>query len=473
MNVKTSRPAPRLQRGAPARAATSEDVCAASGRQPQSWAVATDAPSSSAIQVSPALKGDSATTVRVYSDFSAIPVSADRWDTWTEASGGDLFASHMWCRHWWKHFHGDRHLQLVLALQNGKLAAILPLFGDRIRVGGCEIRVLRLVGSDYGVTPSSYAMAARVDEGVACAIARAIVDTCDWDVLWLGELPAYQRGITSLVHAFRNLVGAEHTRYFPRFYPQMVFSVANSLDEYLGSLSARERNKLQRELRTGTASNGDSAALQASRCSPLQNLRRLFALHAEHWHRRGRLGHCGDWPLWRAFLEEVCGCCGDANRLLLATAGGEATISAAELGLRFGNRVHWIIGGRSKGISSRVGFAQLMRTAIEANVELIDGLGGDFAYKRRLGADTLSYKAILVVRPDEGAKARVRDMRRYLKWADRLYFRGWTWRLAPALRRVGLLKTRSETDGGYWQAFMRARFLLSDLQSCAEKDGHE
>ncbi len=396
--------------------------------------------------------------------FAHLPITPARWDAFAKEHGADLFCSFAWCDAWWRHFGRNRQLLLCLATRSGQPVAIIPLYADTIRIGPCALSVIRLVGSDYGVTPSAFVVAPNAETEVAEALSRALEGLPDWDILYLGELTANQKSRIPLVCAFADTFGDAQVSHCDLHYPQMFFAVPSTFEEYAASLGARERNNLFRDLRKGNDGPMLSGLHKDGPDATQRALARLFSLHAEQWRTQGRLGHLGDWPGWECFLADVAATSAATGNLLLTSAYVGEQVVASELTVRFGDRAHWIIGGRTSETSSRVGFASVMRAAIDAGVSVIDALGGDFAYKRRLGADQVGLKTITVVRPRATSVRRVATMRKLLQIADALYFRTWTWRIAPVLRRTLPWCAPQLAGQGYWQAFMRARFLIAGQQ---------
>lgn len=404
-------------------------------------------------------------------DFNDFPLTPAAWDAFVEANGGDVFCSYAWCSAWWRHFGRNRKLLLGLARRGNELVAIMPLFSDTIRLGPFALSVIRLVGSDYGVTPSAYVVLKNAQSAVAAAFARALQQMSDWDVVCLAELPAYQVCVDPLASSLRDCFGEEQVSFRGSYYPQMVFAVPTTYEEYVASLGARERGNLVRDLRQ-VESGAACRRLDGDRSGDAQRaLGTLFALHERQWRVHGRLGHAGDWPGWKEFVFDVATESASRGDLLLTSARVKDDTVATELTLRFGRRAHWLIGGRMPSTSSRVGFAGVMRAAIDARVSVLDGLGGDFAYKRRLGADHVWLKAMTVCRPCEQSTARVAAMRNVVRMVDASYFRAWTWRAAPALRRRWPWIGKHFGGRGYWKTFMQARFLRDVRSDAPAREG--
>jgi CelD/BcsL family acetyltransferase involved in cellulose biosynthesis len=246
-----------------------------------------------------------------------------------------------------------------------------------------------------------------------------------------------------------------------------VFEVPADFEEFLARISIKERRNVRRDERQ-LLQRGGEVRRPTNAVEIDTQLSVLARLHQEHWKLHGRMGHFDDVPGIAAFYREVACSALPAGRLgmLEVSAGGDTL--AAEFALRFNGRLHWIIGGRREDVTARVGFCCLMREAITDRVSLIDGLAGEYDYKRRLGAAQLSLKNLYVVPHGATSALRLRATRSVLRVVSLVYHKVWFWRVAPWIMRRAPHLGAVIVPRGLWERFARSRFLVADRRPVSQ-----
>lgn len=406
----------------------------------------------------------SSTTAEVrfqrHDSFADAEPQREEWDALVERVGGDLFTTFDWCSIWWKHFGHGRRLELHTARHGDDLVAVLPFFRETIRWGPVGLRVVRVVGCDHGVTTCNVAIEPQWIEPTARLLLEALESGGSWDLLHIGELPGYAENAPLLAEALRKCPQTGDVIFGENEYPQNVFDVPGDYESYLAGLSTKERRNVRRDERQLEQADG-AVRLKPNGENELRcAFDDLIALHRTQWAARGRLGHFGDWPGVEEFHRDVAKALSARRRLAFVEVRAEGRVLASEYAGRFGRRLHWIIGGRSEEVTSRIGFCALVRNAIRDGATVIDALPGSYDYKRRLGAKTLGVKT-MTVRPRSGrGRMRIALVRGTTRLVSLAYHRLWYWHLAPWLRtrfprrRLPLLRS------GLWERFLRARFLV-------------
>ena len=396
--------------------------------------------------------------VELVGDFDQVSALRSQWDDLALRSGGDVFSTFDWCREWWRVFGvANRELRLCLGWRGERLVGILPLFWERLSWGPFSLRVMRLIGGEHPFSKAAFAMEkADARAFLSCVFGHAMDD---WDVIYLGELPGHRDGFDEMAGALRELSDVGMVIANAEAYPHMVFDVPESMDDWLSSLSLKERRNVRRDLRELEV-NGDAVDLAKCGVPTAAAVNELIRLHAEQWRRQGRLGQFGDWRGCEAFTQAVVQRLAECDRAFLHQVHKNDVLMATELSYRFGDRLHWIIGGRADGVTSRVGFSALMRTCVESGIRLIDAMGGLFDYKRRLGARVIHIKTITAISNRSGSEARWRRFRAATAAVDVPYFRGWQWRLQPALLRILPHWFHSLLGRPMWRRYARSKFVL-------------
>lgn len=404
------------------------------------------------------IRTEASLRVELVRDFDEAKSLRPQWDELALRSGGDVFSTFDWCREWWSVFCvGDRELRLCLGWRGEKLVGVLPLFAERLSWGPFPLRVVRLIGGEHPFSKAAFAMElADARSFLSRAFAIALDD---WDVLHLGELPGHRDGFEDLTDVLREACDVGAVIANAEAYPQMVFDVPESMDAWLNSLSLKERRNVRRDLRELEA-NEDAADLTQDNGRAVTAVNELVRLHGEQWRRQGRLGQFGDWRGCEAFTQAVAQRLAEGGRTFIHRIHKNGALLATELSYQFGERVHWIIGGRAEGVTSRVGFAALMRSCVERGVRLIDAMGGLFDYKRRLGARVIHIKTITAIANRAGCERRWRRFRAVTAAVDVPYFRGWQWRLQPALLRRCPGWLHGALGRPTWRRYARSKFVL-------------
>ncbi len=398
-----------------------------------------------------------------YRSFEQAESIKDQWDGFVERIGADLFCSFDWCRTWWKHFSQGRSLEIYVASIEGKTAAILPMFREDLRWGPVSLIIVRLVGTDHLTVGSSLAIETGRTESVAGAMISQLNQNGRWDVIHFGELAGYCENAGAFALAIQGCDCVGKVAFSDNDYPHMVFDIQSSFEEYMETLSGKERHNVRRDERYFSATANVTCCQPESLDDFEKAMDRLIVLHTEHWNNRGRLGHFGEWPGVAAFHREIGGKLLESGRLLFVEIYRDDNLSISEYGGFFGQRLHWIINARAHDVvSTRVGFCAVLRRAVAAGVKQIDAGNGIFDYKRRLGAHVLGVKNITITNHRVSARLRLRVMRIIVWLVELVYFRLWFWHLAPWIRRkwpwlrIGWLKK------GMWVRFIRAKFLVAD-----------
>jgi len=408
---------------------------------------AADGPAPASIRAgasSPALVGAH------FDDFAALEPIREEWDAFVDRVGGDLFSTLDWCRVWWAHYGTGRTLHLVVVrdASTEAMAAALPLFSERIRVGPVSVRALRLVGCDHSVTSVAPAIdPARMTEALAAGI-DAASRRASWDVIHLGPLPGYYAARDSLERAMGELpeVGAVEVRPTEA---HMSFDVPETFDGFLAALSTKERRNVRRDERK-LGEQGEIVRETVTDRAALEEAFDAFIdMHQAHWRGQGRLGHFADWPDAVAFHKAMVARLFERDRLMLSRVRVDGETIASEYGYVFGRRAHWILAARRGGVPGRIGFCGLVRHACRRGVREIDAMRGSYDYKRLLGARQQPQHSLVAVRRGTMPGLRLAILRRAARALDLAYYRAYFSRIAPKL---------PITPRPLWRSWIRTRF---------------
>mgnify|MGYP001260821810 CR=1 FL=1 len=389
----------------------------------------------------------------VYSDYDGAAGIAVEWDDLASRVGSDVYSTYDWCRVWWEFYGAGRQLMIVLVRKGDRLVSVMPLFHETLFSGGLPLRTVRIVGCDHTVSTCNVVCESGSERDAAEALARALEETrFPWDVIQLADFPAYARDTDvfakALGKAFAGCnvtvkAGGEHT-----FFP-----LPATFDEYLASLSKKERSHVRRDERTLAEGHEVVFSVESSPAALPEAFQEFVDAHQSQWRARGRLGHFDDWPRAREFHRNVVAALAKNSRVFIAALKVDGETVAHRYCLRFGRFLHAFLTGREKddvlgGVNLvRLSFARLIGYAIDDKVDTIDAMRGYYDYKLKAGGTLGRLQSITVRR--RGMLSGLRfALARLSGWLiNKAYYRLWFIRIAP---RIGL--------GGrpLWETWIRA-----------------
>jgi CelD/BcsL family acetyltransferase involved in cellulose biosynthesis len=362
------------------------------------------------------------------------------------ARAGCLFLGPEWQLPWWKHFGAGRELRVVALREGPRLVGLLPLFRERVRLGGISARRLAFLGD--GAAGCDYldvlAAPGREDEVQAEAL-RALL-ALDWDACELDGLLRESATALALVQrfppgrltAFAEQGGAVRREAQLRFVCPYI-PLDGSYEEYLATFGRREN--LRRREKWLARQPGFEIACARTPEEAAPALEAFFRLHRARWAAEGGSdGLAGE--RFEEFHRDAVAELARAGMLRLYTLSCARRPVASVYGVVQRNRFLYYQSGYDPLWASRsVGLVLLARTVKDAFAE---GLG-EFDF----------------LRGNEAYKA---QWKRAERWTIRLQlFRGRRGLLGrAALRTAGLLRSavKSALPGGALSAVRVARRLL-------------
>lgn len=296
------------------------------------------------------------------------------------------FVTPAWQRIWLEHFRGNRTVRVFAARDGERLAGVAPLLIDGARaefVGHYSICDYMDAAVTPGIERQFWASLLRrlAGDGVNELDLRGILESSPSLDAIAAAAPAAGYGIE---------------RHEEAISPNA--DLPASWDEYLGSLSKKDRHELRRKLRRLDSAGGDvrfRIVTEAPEADAL--LDRLFHLmRISNHHKEEFL----DRPGMQTFFREMTAVMANAGMLRFhaLTFDGEAV--AMVLNFDVGGRLYMYNSGYDPQYSHyAVGLmskALLLRDAIENGRTAVDFMRGDESYKHDLGArDRKVYRLVL------------------------------------------------------------------------------
>jgi CelD/BcsL family acetyltransferase involved in cellulose biosynthesis len=296
------------------------------------------------------------------------------------------FVTPAWQRIWLQHFQGERALRIMAARDGERLIGVAPLLvaGDSAEfVGHYSICDYLDVAVAPGYEDQFWPQVLRrlADDGVAALDLRGLLESSPS----LAAIDAAAAG-----------AGFSVQREDEAISPWV--ELPATWDDYLGTLSKKDRHEMRRKMRRLDTAGGDVRFHIITEAAPgCEQLDRLFHLmRISNHHKEEFLAR----PGMEAFFREMTAVMANAGmlRLYSLTFDGEAV--AMVLNLDVGGRLYMYNSGYDPayahyavGLMSK---AMLLRDAIENGRIAVDFMRGDENYKYDLGGkDRKVYRLVL------------------------------------------------------------------------------
>jgi CelD/BcsL family acetyltransferase involved in cellulose biosynthesis len=297
------------------------------------------------------------------------------------ARSGCMFLSPDWLIPWWEQFGEGREQQILCVREGGKLIGLLPLFAERVRLGGVEVRRLAFLGD--GDTGCDY-LDVLADPGREREVLERCLDRvlelpwelCDLDGLWRESFTA---GQLAARHPPRGgaLVRDSRLRYVCPHIP-----LTGTWDQYLQGLSRREN--LRRREKWIFRQPGVSISCARTPEEAAKATGEFLQLHRARWAVEGGSdGLTGD--RHEKFHRDASQRLAQSGALRMYTLYAARRPVASVYGVVHGKKFNYYQSGYDPNWASRsVGLVLLARTVQDAfgeGLEEFDFLRGNEGYK--------------------------------------------------------------------------------------------
>jgi CelD/BcsL family acetyltransferase involved in cellulose biosynthesis len=305
------------------------------------------------------------------------------------ARSGCLFLGPEWQLPWWKHFGAGRELCVVALREGRRLVGLLPLFRERVRLGGISVRRVAFLGDGAAGCDYLDVLAAPGREGEVHAEALRALFALDWDACELDGM--LRESSTALALAQQFPPGRPTARAEPggavRREAQLRFvcpyiPLHGSYDEYLATFGRREN--LRRREKWLARQPGFEIACARTPEQAAPALDAFFRLHRARWAAEGGSDGLAD-ERFEGFHRDAVAELARAGMLRLYTLSCARRPVASVYGVVQRNRFLYYQSGYDPLWASRsVGLVLLARTVKDAFAEGLaefDFLRGNEAYK--------------------------------------------------------------------------------------------
>lgn len=228
-------------------------------------------------------------TTEIATDPLSLQRLRPQWGALNEAArAGCIFLGYEWIAPWWQQFGEGRELRVICVKEGGQLVGLLPLFSERVRLGGIEVERLAFIGD--GATGADYldVLAAPGREDDVLEACLAALGGLDWDLLDLDGLRRDSPTAVQLAARFPSgravLAGLGKGRIVRDGRLRYVcpnITLTGSYEQYLQSLGRRENLKRREKWlfrQPGVSIQCAKAPQEAQAATE-----HFFALHRDRW----------------------------------------------------------------------------------------------------------------------------------------------------------------------------------------------
>jgi CelD/BcsL family acetyltransferase involved in cellulose biosynthesis len=306
-------------------------------------------------------------------------------DLLARSSSDTIFMTWEWQKTWWEWFGHDEQLYLLTVRDGVELLGLAPLYAP---TEGPSLKTLRLVG---GVELSDY-LDLLVASGARQAATYQALWSCltgectgQWELLDLHNVPASSPSLEVLQELARDSGDFEVTVAVEEICP--VIRLPSTWDEYLSSLSKKDRHELRRKLRKADREAVIDWYYASDRSVLESEMADFITLHVESADPKRAFMD----ERRRGFFQSIAGATHDAGWLKLAFLLINDLKASAMLCFQYGSDFQVYNSGYDPRLrpdlsSGILLLAYCLRDAIEHGLQSFDFLRGEEEYKYRFGA---------------------------------------------------------------------------------------
>lgn len=378
--------------------------------------------------------------VQTYDSFEALSNMQQDWDSFMEEMNAEIFLTYDWCQSWWKYYSTGRHLKIFIFRLNGIIIGILPVFMENIWLGPFNIRVVKIVGTDFMPTTIILPVSHDYLSLVIPAFLNRISALWSWDVLHIGDLSGAYKQLDKLSEILGDTLNCSHKIECKETDVQTYFEIANSFEDQIKTLSTRQRTKTKRVYKELQDKDITLKSIAADEQNYISFLDAFIEMHQAHWQSLGIAGHFVDWPHARELHKDIASAQIKHNRLRIIKILLNDQCIGYEYIYKFGNTYCWFLSARTD-LSEfpridfhRIAFGEKINHAISDKVKSIDALRGYYEYKLVMGGKLEPVHSIIVYSKKGLSSIKYQIFKRSSWLLNVIYFKIWRRRLVPRLR---------------------------------------
>jgi CelD/BcsL family acetyltransferase involved in cellulose biosynthesis len=310
--------------------------------------------------------------------------------------------------------------------------------------------MVKFVGSDFTLSHFSPAVRSEYIQEVMHQLSNYLAND-RWSIMHIGPISGLYAHGETLKKAIGETFGRRHHLILEDEEDQTYFQLYDSWEDYLKSLSRRQRQHIKEKYRRLRKVFGNDASITV-RFAENDTFEQFFdafvTAHQDRWEKEGRPGHFRDWPDSREFHCEVAHEQLNHNRLRLLEVKAGDHLLGYKYAYKFADKYLEFLDARSEEETSlsvslgQIIFCEQLKEATTERVRCIDSMRGEYDHKKRMGGKVFSMRSFYIIPKKPRILIPVMVFRFFACLLNLCYYRVWYNKAAVKLplKRKGLWK---------------------------------
>ncbi|MDP3980076.1 MAG: GNAT family N-acetyltransferase [Chlamydiota bacterium] len=321
-------------------------------------------------------------------DLKSLATYKEQWnDVLQKSNSNNIFLSYEWISQWWQNFNNSNPLLILLALEDGNLIGIAPLYLKSTKIPGFrtaqQVRLLadKFVGSDF----LDFIIIKNREAEVIPDLLKYLSDHFFWHHVYLDDYKSDSINLSILQSVIKPFRLSSYIKTKSRC-PYLI--LPDTIDAFLKLPDKTYKKIIQKKTVTKLYKEHDVKILFSITASDLDMyLEKLFQLYSERWEYTSNKGMFNN-PQIRDFFKNISGTLCKLGLLRLSAIVVDEEIMAMEYGMLHHDTYYSLQGGCSKkGLSLRAGTALTFKIfeSLIGQAHIFHYLRGEEPYKYKWG----------------------------------------------------------------------------------------
>lgn len=360
----------------------------------------------------------------VHTEFSSLDGIREAWDRLAIDVKSPVYMSYDWVKIWWEFYRGRRQLRIFTLFSDGDLIGVIPVYIDTLGTGLLRFRVARLVGASIPPHLLHPPVRETFMPPVFETVVRQLLEAEDCDCISIGPVSDRWSGKDEMLAACRRLTELVGRVETVGTDVHAVFSLPDSFDKYLDSLSQSERKRRRLyDLRFFRKEFDTRLEVVSAPDLVADEFERFMVQHASQWRTEGGAGHFRSWPRAEDFNRALVRALGKLGRMRFIRIVANGQVIANQYVFAFGDAYYGELLARATGKEwdrfslGRTAIATAVQKAIEEGMARLEGGMGHYDFKSQLNAQEFAVSYLRIIRRNSSS---LRKARFYVSWVRRL-----------------------------------------------------
>jgi CelD/BcsL family acetyltransferase involved in cellulose biosynthesis len=297
-----------------------------------------------------------------------------------KSNNNTLFLTWEWLFTWWKHYHKDRDLNILLAKEGDNILGIAPIMLATKKIWRFKIKTVEFLGAEH-TDYRDFVLTEKKSECLKLFFNYML--ELNWDFLNLKFIPEETFSSHFFSSEVANKCGV--TEKVAGICPYL--SMNSNYEDFSKSLSGKTRKHLKSDMKKLQNEHDISFEKISDHSTLARGLKDFEYLHQQRWSSKGGMGSFRSDPKFSLFLLEVCKQLVDSNSVNLTLLKADGKPISGALCFEYNNTFYYYHQGYDPDFSGfGVGnllILHLIKGAFDKQMVTFDFLQGDEKYKER------------------------------------------------------------------------------------------